>query len=71
MQILPRSAQQLDLKILAAKLRPFGKVMHNEFLVKCLLPDYEMIVFPDGRAIVKGTTDPAAACALYSKFVGN
>jgi molybdopterin-synthase adenylyltransferase len=31
---------------------------------------YEMTVFPDGRAIVKGTTDVGLARGLYAKFIG-
>ncbi len=30
-----------------------------------------MMIFPDGRAIIKGTQDPALARSLYSRFIGN
>jgi molybdopterin-synthase adenylyltransferase len=33
-------------------------------------PELEMTVFPDGRAIIKGTEDPAVARAAYSRYVG-
>ena len=32
---------------------------------------YEFTVFPDGRAIIKGTNDIAKARTLYSQFVGS
>jgi len=31
---------------------------------------YEFTVFPDGRAIIKGTTDPVVARSLYARYVG-
>jgi hypothetical protein len=30
-----------------------------------------MTLFPDGRAIIKGTTDKAIARSLYAKYVGS
>jgi adenylyltransferase/sulfurtransferase len=32
---------------------------------------YEMTVFADGRAIIKGTTDPGVARSFYARYVGN
>jgi adenylyltransferase/sulfurtransferase len=29
-----------------------------------------MTVFADGRAIIKGTQDPAVARSLYARFIG-
>jgi adenylyltransferase/sulfurtransferase len=31
---------------------------------------YEMVIFPDSRAIVKNTHDEAVARGLYAKYVG-
>jgi adenylyltransferase/sulfurtransferase len=30
-----------------------------------------MTIFPDGRAIIKGTTDLGVARSLYAQYVGN
>jgi hypothetical protein len=30
----------------------------------------EMVIFPDGRAIVKNTADESLARGLYTKFIG-
>jgi adenylyltransferase/sulfurtransferase len=30
----------------------------------------EITVFPDGRAIIRGTSDPAIAQSLYSRYIG-
>ena len=35
-----------------------------------LLDPYELTVFPDGRAIIKGTTDIGIARSLYARYVG-
>jgi len=43
---------------------------HNDFLLRFLVTPYEMTVFSDGRAIVKGTTDPAVARSLYARYIG-
>jgi adenylyltransferase/sulfurtransferase len=47
-----------------------GSVAANEYLVRFRAPDAEMVVFGDGRAIVKGVADVAAARSLYAKYVG-
>ena len=43
---------------------------HNEFLLRFRVPPYELTVFADGRAIVKGTKDPAVARSLYARYIG-
>jgi len=45
-------------------------VHHNEFLLRFRISTYEMTVFADGRAIIKGTKDPAIARSLYARYVG-
>lgn len=56
---------------LSDKLRPHGKVMHNDFVLKFWRDPYEMTLFADGRAIIKGTTDTAIARSLYARYVGS
>ena len=43
----------------------------NEFVLKFWREPYEMTLFPDGRAIIKGTTDTGVARSLYARFVGS
>ncbi len=69
-QIRQRESRALDLDALKDRLARFGIVKGNEFLLRCSLDAYELTVFPDGRAIVKGTDDPAVARAIYAKYVG-
>jgi molybdopterin/thiamine biosynthesis adenylyltransferase len=68
-QIHERS-RPLDLEELKRKLAPLGDVRANEFGLRFFCRPYEMTIFPDGRAIVKGTTDTGLARSLYAKFVG-
>jgi len=39
-------------------------------MLRFAVDDYEMVVFPDGRAIVKNTDDESLARGLYAKYVG-
>ena len=70
MQIHERH-RPLDLVEMGDKLRPHGSVRHNDFVLKFWREPYEMTLFPDGRAIIKGTTDTAVARSLYARFVGS
>jgi len=69
-QIRRQESQGFDLAALKLRLEKFGPVRGNEFLLKCALDPYELTVFPDGRAIIRGTQDPAVARSLYAKYVG-
>ena len=61
----------LDLDSLQQRLsRTVTAMRHNDFLLRFRVAPYEMTVFSDGRAIVKGTTDPAVARSLYARYVG-
>lgn len=68
-QIHERS-RTVDLRELADRLAAFGEVRWNEFAMRLVLDAYELTVFPDGRAIVKGTTDVGVARSLYAQYVG-
>jgi adenylyltransferase/sulfurtransferase len=63
-------AGPVDLHSLGESLRPLGTVRTNEHALRFLCPPYEMTVFPDGRAIVKGTSDIGVARSLYTRYVG-
>jgi molybdopterin/thiamine biosynthesis adenylyltransferase len=60
----------LDLESLAARLRAAGDVVANPYLVRLRAPEAEIVVFADGRAIVKGTADAARARSVYARYVG-
>jgi adenylyltransferase/sulfurtransferase len=69
-QVAPRPPVHLDLPALAERLRAVGQVTQNEFLLRFANEECDMAVFPDGRAIIKGTTDPAKARTLYARYIG-
>jgi len=70
-QLRPRAGGTVDLPALAARLRESGEVLANEYLVRFRGSDAELVVFGDGRAIVKGVKDTAQARTLYAKYVGS
>ena len=61
----------IDLADLAERLGPLGNVVRNDFLLSFQLPEHRISVFSDGRAIIKGTTDPAKARSLYARYIGS
>jgi molybdopterin/thiamine biosynthesis adenylyltransferase len=65
------SARPVNLAELKARLDALGEVRANEFALRFLRPPFELTVFPDGRAIIKGTTDVGVARSLYAQYVGN
>jgi adenylyltransferase/sulfurtransferase len=70
-QIRPPRATRVELPSLARRLSSLGEVTANAYLVRFQAPEGEIVVFEDGRALVKGTGDPSRARALFSKYVGN
>ena len=70
-QILNSEARSLSLKELAARLKPVvAEVSYNEFMLRFTEGDHEMVVFPDGRAILRNTTNESLARGLYAKYIG-
>jgi adenylyltransferase/sulfurtransferase len=69
-QIHATGSRRLDLAELKVRLEQFGRVRANEFLLIFSVDAYELTVFSDGRAIVKGTHDPAVARSVYAKYIG-
>src|SRR5271168_4722461 len=62
----------LDLAALRAKLEHVvSGVRQNDFLLRFAIPPHEMTVFADGRAILKGSQDPALARSLYARYIGS
>ena len=60
----------VDVPAVARRLRGAGEVVANAHLLRFRAPDAELVVFADGRAIVKGTADPARARAVLARYVG-
>lgn len=70
-QVSQRSPAALNFEEMAGHLEKMGEVSYNRFLLKFAVDGFEFTVFPDGRAIIKGTSDVDKARTLYAKYVGH
>jgi adenylyltransferase/sulfurtransferase len=65
-------ARALNLVVLRSRLSGLvGDLRSNDFLLRFRVAPYEMTVFADGRAVFKGTSDPAVARSLYARYIGS
>ncbi len=66
------SPVRVSFSAIAQKLQPVatGCVRHNRFMLSARVGDYELTLFPDGRAIIKGTDNPDKARTIYAKYFG-
>jgi len=69
--VAARRPEPLSFAELSQRLEPLGEVRHNAFMLRFATEGYEFTIFPDGRAIIKGTNDIAKARTLYAQFVGS
>lgn len=69
-QVSPPTPAHLALDELAARLASVGAVQHDRHLLRLRTNEAELVLFPDGRALVKGTSDPARARSLYARYLG-
>ena len=68
-QVLPPIGSRVDFRQIAERIHAAG-VKRNEFMLRFRAADFDVTLFPDGRAIIKGTSDPAAARSFYAKYIG-
>jgi len=73
-QVTPGEPVQVDLDTLSARLAPHGEVRVNPYTLRATIEfqgaTHEVTVFPDGRAIIKGTSEPLVARNLYARYIG-
>ncbi|HKQ53642.1 MAG TPA: ThiF family adenylyltransferase [Pyrinomonadaceae bacterium] len=69
-QVRPATATEVNLPALAERLRAAGEVQLNPYLLRLRAGDYELTVFKDARAIIRGTDDVHTARSLYARYVG-
>ncbi|MEE4312642.1 MAG: ThiF family adenylyltransferase [candidate division KSB1 bacterium] len=70
-QITPFEPRELDLLKLAIDLSQYGDPMVNQYMLRLEVDAFEITIFPNGRAVIKGTTDSGIARDLYNKYVIN
>jgi len=64
------TTRPMNLQALALRLAPLGEVRANEFALRFADPQFQLMVFPDGRVIVKGTNDIGVARSVYARYLG-
>lgn len=69
-QIVDADSKGIALDQLAGRLTGVKNLTYNEYMLHFDVDDFSIIVFPDGRAIIKNTLDESAAEKLYLKYVG-
>lgn len=69
-QIMPEGNGRVVLSDLADRLASSMAVERSKFLIRFQVDALQVSVFPDGRAIITGTKDPAVARGVYARFVG-
>jgi adenylyltransferase/sulfurtransferase len=70
---------RIDLAEFAGRLSPHGDFTHNEFILRGNFKaersangePIELTLFSNGRAIIKGTSEPEAARSIYAKYIGS
>jgi adenylyltransferase/sulfurtransferase len=70
-QVAQRMPTKLNFEEMAKHLEALGEVSYNRFLLRFGAEGHEFTVFPDGRAIIKGTSDVDKARTLYAKYIGH
>lgn len=69
-QVSVRGDAKVAFPQMAERLRAAGEVRYNEYMLRFNVDGYELVVFPDGRTLVRGTTDEALAKTLFARYVG-
>lgn len=71
-QISVAGRPAVNLAELAQRLRQSGiaQVTANPYLLRAGLDGLELTLFPDGRAIIKGTEDESIARTIYARYIG-
>ena len=69
-QVTPAGRPRPDFAALEARLAPLARLRRSPQLLNADVEDVSLTIFPDGRCVVRGTSDPARARALYDRYVG-
>jgi molybdopterin-synthase adenylyltransferase len=68
-QVMNTALGKINLHEIAITLPDVSNLFQNEYMIRFDADNYQMIIFPDGRAIIKNTTDEAMARVLYERYV--
>ena len=70
-QVTPERRLAPDFARLTESLKPLGAVMFNGVVLEFTAGSRRLVLFPDGRVLVTGTTDAAEARSLVAKYIGS
>lgn len=70
-QISPPGETTISLENLRHTLKKVGEVSYNGYLLSFKINGYELVIFPQGRVMIKGTTDKSIARSLCAKYIGS
>jgi len=68
-QVVDTESEGIDLTQLAGRLTGVTNMTYDEYMLRFDVDGCSIIVFPDGRAIIRNTLDESAAEKLYFKYV--
>lgn len=69
-QVFNPEVKEISFERLSKQLASIGHVKYNDFMLRFEVDKYEMVIFPDGRAIIKNINDESLARSLYAKYIG-
>ncbi|MDW7738531.1 MAG: ThiF family adenylyltransferase [Bacillota bacterium] len=69
-QIMPPAEKKIDLKRLSERLEAIGKIAYNGYLLTLQVENKEIVLFPNGRAIIHGTDNEAEARTIFARYIG-
>jgi adenylyltransferase/sulfurtransferase len=70
-QVAVAGGGRLDLARLEQQLAPLAtSIRRNAYMLRAQVDGWEFTVFPDNRAIIRGTEDEDVAKSLYARYVG-
>lgn len=69
-QVSPAAEVAADFDALVDRWQTLGDCRRTKFNLDLQVGDFGIKLFPDGRAIIRGTDDMAKARALYDEYVG-
>jgi adenylyltransferase/sulfurtransferase len=69
--VTPPKGSEVPLEDLEKRLSKVGETKTGRATVSVSVGEYEIILFRDGRALIRGTDDEAKAKSLYSQYIGH
>ena len=69
-QVVLPHVKKIDFEELAGRLKSVGSVQFSQYMLKFSDDRYEIMLFSDGRAIIKNAIDANSAKSVYAEYIG-